>query len=168
MSELSTYVLKREFAAPRELVWRGWTDPEFLPRWYGPGAETIVHRLDLEPGGLWLVEMRWGDNAHYQRVEYTEVAPPERLVWLHSVADADWNVIANPMMPDWPRALLTTVTLEEAGALTRMRFTWAPADAGEAEIACFSAAIGRMDQGWGTGMDLLAELLAELQTGTAG
>ena len=168
MSELPTYVLERDFAAPRELVWRGWTDPELLTRWYGPGAETLVHRLDLEPGGLSLVEMRWGDNAHYQRVEYTEVAPPERLVWLHSVADAEWNVIANPMMPDWPRVLLTTVTLEEAGTLTRMRFTWAPADAGEAEIACFSAAVGGMDQGWGTGMDLLAELLAELQTGTAG
>ena len=168
MSELPTYVLEREFAAPRELVWRGWTDPELLPRWYGPGAETLVHRLDLEPCGLWLVEMRWGDNAHYQRVEYKEVAPPERLVWLHSVADADWNVTANPMMPDWPRVLLTTVTLEEAGALTTMRFTWAPADANEAEIACFSAAISSMDQGWGTGMDLLAELLAELQTGTAG
>ena len=168
MSELPTYILEREFAAPRELVWKGWTDPELLPRWYGPGAETVVHRLDLETGGLWLVEMRWGDNAHYQRVEYTEVVPPARLVWLHSVSDADWNVIANPMMADWPRVLRTTVTFEEAGDGTRIRFTWVPEGASETEVACFAAAKDGMDKGWNTGMDLLAELLAELQAGTGG
>ena len=166
MTDLPTYLLDREFTARRELVWRAWTDPELLPRWYGPGAKTIVHRLDLVPGGLCLLEMRWGENSNRQRVEYTEVEPPERLVWLHSVSDAGWNIIANPMMADWPRVLLTTVTLEEAGGGTRMRFTWVPEAASEAEVACFAAAIGGMDKGWSTGMDLLAETLAELQAGS--
>jgi uncharacterized protein YndB with AHSA1/START domain len=75
MSELPTYVLDRVFDAPRELVWKTWTDPKLLSRWYGPRAETITHRLELKPGGLWLVEMKWGGNSHYQRVEYTEVTP---------------------------------------------------------------------------------------------
>ena len=171
MSERPTYVLERDFAAPRELVWRGWTEPDLISRWYGPGAETMTHRLDLEPGGLWLVEMRWGDNASYQRVQYREVIAPERLVWLHSVCDADWNVIANPMMADWPRVLLTTVTFEDegedAGPGTRMRFTWVPEEAAsEAEVACFTAAMGSMDKGWNTGMDALAEILAELREGS--
>ena len=168
MSDLPTYVLNREFAARRELVWRGWTDPEVLPRWYGPGAETIVHRLDLAPGGLCLVEMRWGENAHFQRIEYKEVVPPERLVWRHFVSDEDWKAIPNPMMADWPRVLLTTVTFEDLGDGTRMRFTWVPEGASDAEIACFSGALGGLDQGWGKGMDLLAEVLAELPAGTAG
>ncbi len=163
MSDLPTYVLERVFDAPRELVWKTWTDPELLPRWYGPGAETIVHRLDVKAGGLWLGEMKWGGTSSYQRVEYSEVTPPERLVWLHSVTDADWNVISNPMMADWPRVLLTTVTFEEAGARTRLRLTWVPYQASEAEIACFAAALEGMDKGWGAGMKLLAELLAELQ-----
>ncbi len=85
--------------------------------------DTIVHRMDVKPGGLWLVEMKWGDNSHYQRVEYTEVAMPERLVWLHSSSDAEWNIISSPMMPDWPRTLLTTVTFEADGDQTRMRLT---------------------------------------------
>ena len=161
MSDMPTYVLEREFDAPRALVWKAWTDPALLPRWYGPRVETIVHRLELNPGGLWLLEMRWDGNSHYQRVEYTEVTPPERLVWLHSVSDADWNVIANPMMADWPRVLLTTVTFEEAGGRTAMRLTWVPHEASESEIACFAAAMGGMDKGWGAGMELLAELLAE-------
>ena len=112
MSDVPTYVLERVFDAPRELVWKVWTDAELLPRWYGPGVETIVHHLEVKPGGLWLGEMRMGGGSHYQRVEYTEVTPPERLVWLHAVCDADWNVTANAMMPDWPRELLTTVTFD--------------------------------------------------------
>jgi uncharacterized protein YndB with AHSA1/START domain len=163
VSDLPTYVLERGFDAPRELVWKTWTDPELLPRWYGPRVETIIHRLELKPGGLWLVEMRRGGNSNYQRVEYTEVTPPERLVWLHSSSDASWNIIRSPMMADWPRVLLTTVTFEEGGGRTTMRLTWTPHDASAAEIACFAAAIDGMDKGWGAGMELLAELLAELQ-----
>ncbi|WP_282609536.1 SRPBCC domain-containing protein [Pelagibius sp. Alg239-R121] len=163
MSELPTYVLEREFDAPRELVWKTWTDPELLARWYGPNVETIVHRLEVKPGGLWLNEMNWGDKSHFQRVEYTEVKPPERLVWLHSNSDADWNIVSSPMMPDWPRVLLTTVTFEDADGKTRMRLTWVPHEANAAEIACFEGAIEGMGKGWGAGMELLAQLLAELQ-----
>jgi uncharacterized protein YndB with AHSA1/START domain len=163
MSDLPTYVLDRVFAAPRELVWQTWTDPQLLPRWYGPNVETIIHRLDLRPGGLWLVEMKWGGNSHYQRVEYTEVTAPERLVWLHSSSDAHWNIICSPMMANWPRVLLTTVTFAQDGDRTRMRLTWVPHEASEAEIACFAAAMDGMGKGWGGGMKLLAELLAELQ-----
>jgi len=99
----------------------------------------------------------------YQRVEYTEVRPPERLVWLHSNSDAEWNITPSPMMTDWPRVLLTTVTFAEAGGQTRLRLTWVPHEAGEAEIACFAAAIGGADKGWAAGMELLAKLLVELQ-----
>lgn len=163
MSELPTYVLERVFNAPRELVWKTWTDPKLLARWYGPNVETIVHRLEVKPGGLWLNEMKWGGNSHYERVEYTEVTPPERLVWLHSTADAEWNASPNAMMPDWPRVLLTTVTFEEEKGQTSMRLTWVPHEASEAEIACFAAAMDGMGKGWGGGMALLEELLAELQ-----
>jgi uncharacterized protein YndB with AHSA1/START domain len=163
MSEPPTYVLERTFDAPRELVWRGWTDPTLLARWYGPNVETIIHRLDLKPGGLWLLEMRRGGHSSFQRVEYTEVVPPERLVWLHSNTDADWHVARNPKMPDWPRVLLTTVTFDEDGARTRMRLTWTPHDASDAELACFAAAIDGMGKGWNAGMELLAKVLAELQ-----
>lgn len=163
MSGLSTYTLERIFDAPRELVWRGWTERELFARWYGPRAETVVHRADLEPGGLWLVEMRMGDNASFQRFECAEVTPPDRLVWRQSVSDPDWNVIANPMLPDWPRVVLSTVTLDGDGARTRMRFTWAPHEASEAEHGAFAGAIEEMGKGWEAGMKLLADILNELQ-----
>lgn len=164
MTDLPTYVLERKFDAPRDLVWKTWTDPKLVARWYGPNVETVVHRMDVKVGGLWLVEMRFGNGGSgYQRVEYTEVKPGERLVWLHSTSDADWKVASNPMMPDWPHILLTTVTFEEDGEQTRVRLTWVPHQASAAEIACFATAIGGMDKGWAAGMELLAKLLAELQ-----
>jgi len=70
-----------------------------------------------------------GRQFHYQRVEYTEVTPPERLVWLESSSDADWNIIPSPMMADWPLVLRTTVTFEEDGGQTKMRLTWTPHEA---------------------------------------
>jgi hypothetical protein len=82
---------------------------------------------------------------------------------LHSSSDADWNVIPSPMMADWPRVLLTTVAFDDDGARTKMRLTWVPHEASEAELACFAAAIDRMGKGWDAGMELLAKLLAELQ-----
>ncbi len=157
------FILERRFNAPRDMVWRTWTEPELLARWYGPGVETVVHKLDVQPGGLWLNEMKFGSNSHFQRVEYTEVVAPEKLVWLHSVSDGEWNVVSNPMMPDWPKVLLTTVTFSQTGDHTDVRLVWTPHEANEAEIACFADAIDGLDKGWGAGMDLLAEMLAEMQ-----
>ena len=161
---LPEFILERRFNAPREMVWKTWTDADLLARWYGPGVETVIHKLDVRPGGLWLNEMRFGGGSQYQRVEYTEVIEPERLVWLHSVSDADWEVTANPMMPDWPRTLLTTVTFTQSGDQTEVRLVWTPHDASDAEITCFAGAISGLDKGWGKGMEMLEELLAEMQS----
>ena len=60
--------------------------------------------------------------------------------------------------------LLSTLTLEEADARTKMRFTWAPHEASEAELASFAATMGGMGKGWEAGMKLLADILAEMQT----
>ncbi|MEQ1725074.1 MAG: SRPBCC domain-containing protein [Sphingopyxis sp.] len=163
MSDLPTYVLEKTFNAPRHLVWRTWTEPELLARWYGPNVETIVHKLDVRPGGLWLNEMKMGRGSFYQRTEFTEVIEPERIVCLMSDADAEWKHSPNPMMPDWPRELLTVVTFQEEGEKTLMRLTWAPHNASETEIACFAASISNMGNGWTSGMDILADILDELQ-----
>jgi len=163
MAELPEYVLERQFNAPRELVWRAWTDPELLHQWYGPGVETVIHRFDLEPGGEWRNEMKWGENSNFQKVVFQEVNPPERMVWHHCSADADWNVVSNPMMPDWPKMLLTTVTFTSvAQDSTLVRLSQIPLQATAAEIDCFAQAMAGMDGGWGKGYAILDELLQTL------
>ena len=84
MTDLPEYVLEREFDAPRDMVWRAWTDPELLARWYGPNVETIIHKFDLKPGGVWLNEMKMGDKSMLSKMAFEEVSPPEKMVWLHS------------------------------------------------------------------------------------
>lgn len=163
MSDTPEYILDRVFDAPRDLVWQAWTDPKLLNRWYGPGVETIIHEFDLRPGGVWRNEMKWGEKSDLSKMEFKEVTPPEKLVWLHSSTDADWNTVANPMMENWPRVLLTTVTFEAAGDQTKVRLSVKPVGATEAETTCFAGAMAGLDNGWGKGYQVLDELFEELQ-----
>ena len=163
MSESPEYTLDRVFDAPCEMVWRAWTDPALLSRWYGPGVETIIHKFDLEPGGVWLNEMKWEDNSNLSKVVFQEVVPQEKLVWHQSSTDSEWNIITNPMMADWPRVMLTTVTFEDMGSKTNVRLTMVPIEATDAEISCFAGAMAGMNDRWGKGYAELDELFAELQ-----
>ncbi len=138
-------------------------DPELLSRWYGPNIETIIHKFDVEPGGAWLNEMKMGDNSDFSKMEFQEVVPREKLVWHHCSTDSNWNVITSPMMPDWPRILLTTVIFEDIGDKTNVRLSQVPIDATDAEIACFAKMMAGMDKGWGSGYAIMDEIFAELQ-----
>jgi uncharacterized protein YndB with AHSA1/START domain len=163
MSDVPKFVLDREFDAPCELVWRTWTEEVLLARWYGPGVETVIHELDVRAGGMWRNEMRMQGRSSYEVMKYTQVVPSERLVWLQSMTDEAWNVIANPWMANWPQVLLTTVSFEERDGHTHLRLVWEPHEANDAEIAGFAEALGGLSRGWGKGMDVLAEMLVELQ-----
>ena len=99
LSELPELIIDRVFDAPRELVWRAWTEPEILHRWYGPNIETVIHTFDLKPGGSRRNEMKMGANSDFSVMIFQEVAPPSRLVWHHSSSDSDWNITSNAMMP---------------------------------------------------------------------
>ena len=81
MSELPEYILDRVFEAQREMVWRAWTDPDLLSRWYGPGVETIIHKFDLKPGGMWLNEMKWGDKSDLSKMVFQEIVSRTRFPW---------------------------------------------------------------------------------------
>ena len=163
MADLPEYVIDRVFDAPLALVWRTWTDPDLLARWYGPGVETVIHKFDLKAGGVWLNEMKWGEKSDLSKMAFVEVVPEQNIVWHHSSTDEEWNIAANPMMPDWPKVLLTTVNFEETGGKTRVRLTQTPMDASEAEIACFAGMMPGMDKGWGSGFQIIEEILGELQ-----
>ena len=70
------------FDAPRELVWRTWTDPKLIPRWWGPKKyTTTVEKMDVRPGGTWRFLQRDDEGNEYGfHGEYREVVPPERIV----------------------------------------------------------------------------------------
>ncbi len=82
-SEGGDLVFERTFDAPRNQVWRAFTEPELIPRWWGPhGTTTTVVEMDVRPGGKWRYVSRASDRddvAFYG--EYVEVTPPERFRW---------------------------------------------------------------------------------------
>lgn len=82
-SENGDLTYERVFAAPRELVWRANTEPELIPRWWGPHRhQTRVEKMEVRPGGEWRfvsVDNEGNEFAFYG--EYLEVVPPERIKW---------------------------------------------------------------------------------------
>jgi uncharacterized protein YndB with AHSA1/START domain len=75
----------RTFDAPRELVFEAWTNPEHLPRWWGPRGFTVtVDEIDLRPGGHWRFVMHGPDGTDYKNeIVFVEIVKPERLVLDH-------------------------------------------------------------------------------------
>jgi uncharacterized protein YndB with AHSA1/START domain len=82
--------MTRVYAAPRELVFRAWTEPDRLVQWWGPhGFRTTTHSFDLRPGGSWQYTMHGPDGRDYpNRITYREIVSPERLVYDHGDDEA--------------------------------------------------------------------------------
>jgi uncharacterized protein YndB with AHSA1/START domain len=78
-------VLSRTFDAPRELVFRAFTDPAHLPQWWGPRGFTVtVQEIDIRPGGVWRFMMHGPDGVDYPNwIAYQEIAAPERIAYAH-------------------------------------------------------------------------------------
>lgn len=81
-------VLTRVFDAPRELVWKAWTDPEQIGQWWGPrGFTTTTQLRELKPGGVWRFVMHGPDGRDYEnQITYLEVVELERLAYKHGGA----------------------------------------------------------------------------------
>lgn len=103
-------VLTRTFDAPRDVVWKAWTDPNHVAQWWGPrGFTTTVHAMDVRPGGFWKYVMHGPDGTDYDNyVSYLEVVRPERLVYNHGSFEND------------PAQFHVTVTFAEQGGKTRL------------------------------------------------
>ncbi len=78
-------VLSRVFDAPRELVFKMWTEKEHLSHWFGPrGFTTTTHELEARVGGMWRFEMRAPDGKCFDnRIVFLEIKRPELLVFAH-------------------------------------------------------------------------------------
>ena len=78
-------VITRLIDAPRELVWKVWTEPDHVINWWGPtGFSTTTHSMEVKPGGMWRYVMHGPDGRDYQNlITYLEVREPERLVYKH-------------------------------------------------------------------------------------
>jgi uncharacterized protein YndB with AHSA1/START domain len=157
------FVITRVLDAPREAVWKAWTEVERLKRWWGPKDFAVrVARLDLRPGGIFHYCLRAPDGSDmWGKFVFREIAAPERLVFVNSFSDEKGNVTRHPMSPDWPLEMLSTVTFAPHGAGTSVTVEWLPLNATETERKTFAAGHDSMNKGWGGTFEQLADYLAK-------
>jgi uncharacterized protein YndB with AHSA1/START domain len=88
-------VTTRVFDAPRELVWRAFTDPHMVARWWGRGNELVIERMEVERGGHWRYVEHGPDGVHGFEGRYREVTPPERLAQTFEWDGMPGHVVVN-------------------------------------------------------------------------
>ena len=151
-------VITRVFDAPRSLVFKAWTDPEHVGRWWGPkGFTTPFCKIDLRPGGAFHYCMRspegrgfWGKGI------YREIVEPERIVFTDFFADEEGNPVPAThygMSPDWPAEMLVTVTFADHEGKTKLTLQHAGIPSGAEGDSC--------EAGWTQSLERLAEHLAQ-------
>ena len=158
----SEFVITREFDAPRELVWKAFTEPERMQHWWGPkGFTVIAANMDLRPAGIYHYGMRAPDGSTmWGKFVYREIVRPERIVLVNSFSDAAGNITRHPLNSTWPLQMLSTFLFAEQDGRTTLTIRWLPLDADETERATFAGAHQNMQQGWTGTLDQLAEYLA--------
>jgi len=138
-------VITRILDAPRELVFKAWTEPDRVIRWWGPRGFTTAHyELDFRPDGAYRVCMRSPEGTeHWQRGVCREVVEPERLVFTFAWEDSEGKP---------GHETLVTVTLAEFGAKTKLTL----------HQAVFETVTARdlHQGGWASALECLAEYLA--------
>jgi uncharacterized protein YndB with AHSA1/START domain len=114
-----TLVITRRFAAPRQLVWRCYTDPVHLVHFWGPhGSSCPLSEVDLRVGGRWRQVMRFASGSEYGYTSaYLDIDPPSRLVW----RDAPDGYQFGDDLP--PVTMLTTLELIEQDGCTMVGIT---------------------------------------------
>lgn len=136
--------ITRMFNAPRDLVFRAWTEPERLASWFGPrGVSTPVERIEVDarPGGRWQVWMVRSDTGAEIHVggEYREIVEPERLVFTCAMNFGDESLV--------------TVRLADHGGKTEMTFH-------QAGLATAEERAG-VQEGWASAFERLSDYVTE-------
>ena len=158
------FVLTRIFDAPRELVWKAFTEPEHMNRWWGPKGFTVrVGKMDFRPGEAYHYCMTSPDGHDmWGKMVYREIVPPERLVFVNSFSDENGGLTRHPMSPTWPLEMLSTFTFTEHDGRTTFMIRWSPLNASDTERKTFEDGRKGMQGGWGGTLDQLQEYLAKL------
>lgn len=148
--------ITRVFDAPCDLLWKAWTEPERVMRWWGPkGFTSPICKIDLRIGGSYLFCMLSPDGEDFWSTGvYREIVPPAKIVCTDSFADEDGNVVPATyydMGDDFPLELQITITFEEHDGKTKMTLLHAGLPSGAMKDATA--------QGWNESFDKLAESL---------
>ncbi|TGN20035.1 SRPBCC family protein [Leptospira idonii] len=155
------FSISRVLDAPRELVWKAWTEPARLAEWWGPKGFVIMQcTVDFRPGGIFHYGMRSPEGFEmWGKFIYQEIVPPEKMTYLLSFSDKDQGSTRHPGALDWPLEILNTVTLKEENGKTKLTLQAVPYNATEEECRIFEEGHPSMEEGFGGTFEQLVEYL---------
>lgn len=159
--ERIVFKISRVFDAPRDLVWRAWTDPTLLPQWWGPkGFKVTYHKLDLRPGGTfhYCMQSEQGQEM-WGKFRYREIEKPNRLIFINSFSDKEGNITRHPGAEQWPLEMLSTITFEDENGKTKVTIRWEPINATPEEEKVFADNHASMQGGWTGTLERLVQFL---------
>ena len=163
-TESADFVIARVLDAPRDLVWKAFTEPERMRHWWGPkGFSVIASKMDLRPGGTYHYGMKGLDGSTmWGKFVFREITAPERMVFISSFSNEAGGTTRHPMAPTWPLEMLSTFSFEEQpGGKTKVTIRWAPYNATEDERKTFDAGRDGMMKGWGGTIEQIEAYLAK-------
>ena len=158
--ETARMVITRVFDAPRELVWKAWTDPNYVMQWWGPrGFTAPVCKMDFRVGGRFLCCMRAPDGQEFWNGgEYHEIVPHEKIVSSMYFADSEGNKVEPAHYGIEHEAIddvHDVVTFEDLGnGQTKLTFT--------GNETMENATKSGQVEGWHQILDKIAEVIAGL------
>ncbi|HET6343113.1 MAG TPA: SRPBCC family protein [Gemmatimonadota bacterium] len=150
-------VLERVVDVSPALVWKAWTEPEHLVKWFTPAPWTTIDcEMDLRPGGMFRTVMRSPEGKDYPNVGcFLEILPNERLVWTNALEP---GYRPSGSGTDEPFPFTAAIVLEPAGKGTKYT-----------AIAIHKDRDGRKEheemgfyEGWGKALDQLVEMARSL------
>lgn len=150
-------VITRIFNAPRDLVFKVWTEPKHITQWWGPkGFTTTVKEMDFRPGGKWHYVMRGPDDREYPvKGSFREIVPPEKIITTDEFDEGFEEVVK----ADLPSGIMVVTSLfEDLGNKTRFTLRILHATAEDRRKHEEMGVIG----GWNSSFDCLDEHLAKL------
>lgn len=162
-SEGKELVIKREIHAPRELVFKAWSEAEHLKSWWGPkGFEISVKHLDFRPGGFFHYRMQAPDGSQmWGKFLYQEIETLEKIVWINCFSDEAGNIVRAPFSDLIPLEIRNEVTFSGNYGTTTMTLRSRPNNATEEEHSFFEGMFESMEQGFGGTFDQLDQYLSE-------
>lgn len=163
------FVINFSLDAPRDAVFRMWTEPADLEKWLPPSGfrmEFLRSGISAGQSSFCRMSNREGVTICF-RMDYREIVSPSRLVYFQQFCDSGERVCRHPALPDWPETQRVTVDFTEEGpGATRVTLQSEPSGGFTAdEVQAFLDTRSAMTQGWSGSFSQLESMLAESGAG---
>jgi uncharacterized protein YndB with AHSA1/START domain len=156
------FVITREFKTDLNTMWKMFTEPEHMARWYGPKEIKTGHsEMNFCRGGYYHFSMIAEDgNESWGKLYFIDIVKNVRLIYLNTFSNAKGEITRHPMAPTMPAELLTTINfISTSEVTTKIEIKWYPINATPEEIKLFNEFHGSFKMGWTGSLDRLESII---------